>query len=282
MNRNIIVIHPFETEEDTQFSDTKKNWNNARTAKRKILYEEIRKEIQIEEKEPADSDSDDEPSLKHKKRQLHNQITEQNIKKVKIDSSERINSIKNHYTDYRFINGSDIKSTNQRIRTKAESTISSAASSFDTIYILGHCSIGEDSISSIDNDSRITAKELADFLKEAGLKTSYAGKIKIYGCYSGLGISAESKSFAKRFSEEMKILMFHNCRVQGYTTYVGNYFKGHKIAFTGNEKELDQFQKLDSTIMKTHDFERRQLLEKKLDKGLKKISTRSSNKIVDV
>lgn len=108
------------------------------------------------------------------------------------------------------------------------------------IYIIGHCDAGSRSLYRKEDPlgSAIDAGKLASMLFDLGLPTAFAGKIKIYGCYSALWLE-KKPSFAFWFAAEMKALKYLNCEFFGYANIVSNGYVGeHKIA--ADESVIDK------------------------------------------
>lgn len=115
----------------------------------------------------------------------------------------------------------------------------------DRIYVLGHCEPGSSVLMSSEEKGKgqtVSANELAKFFDvPCGLNKSYAGKIKIFGCHSALGLG-DRKSFAEQFKDAMRKREYHNCSIEGYTASVRGYDGEHKVAFIGTAEELERAQ----------------------------------------
>jgi hypothetical protein len=116
--------------------------------------------------------------------------------------------------------------------------ISTCVSGNDQIYVLGHCAPGL-SILGADETLKggsIKAVDLARLFvlsKWLHLPQAFAGKIKIYACFSAVSAGAKKPSFAATFKTYMDIAKYANCTIIGYSAEVGNYGDEHKIAGTG-------------------------------------------------
>lgn len=134
----------------------------------------------------------------------------------------------------------------------------------DQLYICGHCSAGSEFIAA-DSEGRtkIGFLELAFILKkELELKEAFAGKIKIYACFSAVA-KGNDESFALRFKKIMSRAKYKNCQVIGYAMSVGEYYDEHKIAFAGTDEE---FKKIASMM---YQYEDGNITKEELDKFAK-------------
>ena len=99
----------------------------------------------------------------------------------------------------------------------------------DTLYIMGQCAPGLNTLYSLDQKSTITASALVAML-EPYLDSEFPGKVKVYACHSATGGSSGGDSFAKRLADEMRMKSYCECRYFGYNAQVSGFatkdFKG--------------------------------------------------------
>ena len=104
-------------------------------------------------------------------------------------------------------------------------TFASYIGNTDRIYVMGHCSPGDDSLSTevITGTHTCSTDELADhFLKHGLLKTSRV-HIRIHACNSGTP-GPNTASFAAGFKQEMVDNGYNHVTVRGYLSGMGYYF----------------------------------------------------------
>ena len=120
--------------------------------------------------------------------------------------------------------------------------IATCVSGNDQIYVLGHCAPGS-SILGADETLKGGGIEAVDLARlfalgsRLGLPRAFAGKLKIYACFSVVSISAEKPSFAATFKKYMDLAKYTNCSIIGYSAELGNYEGEHKVAGTGRDKK---------------------------------------------
>ncbi|MFJ7792702.1 hypothetical protein [Pseudomonas sp. NPDC096950] len=102
----------------------------------------------------------------------------------------------------------------------------------DHIYVYGHCAPGVDLIAKdVNGKIGLDSVGLAIlFVKKLELNKAFAGKIKIYACFSGVP-DGENKSFAARFKSIMTRAKYPNCQVVGYSMNLSDYLGEHKMAY---------------------------------------------------
>lgn len=110
--------------------------------------------------------------------------------------------------------------------------IAGCAGPEDQIYVYGHCAPGVDLIAKDFNGNvGLKSMDLAFmFARTLKLTEAFAGKIKIYACFSGVDVK-ENKSFAARFKNIMTKARYANCQVVGYSMNLSDYIGEHKIAY---------------------------------------------------
>jgi hypothetical protein len=92
----------------------------------------------------------------------------------------------------------------------------SSLTNLDVVYVMGgHCTSGSENVTWPDNNQNpIKYDVVADRLVSAGLRSDFAGKIKIYSCQSGVG---GDQSFGKRFADYMRGDKGFGCDVYAYS-----------------------------------------------------------------
>jgi hypothetical protein len=88
------------------------------------------------------------------------------------------------------------------------------AAAGDQIYIHGHC-MADDADLHSPTGHTLGCMVVGDRLIECGLRPSFAGAIKVYGCETAL--ETRFKSYARRLAIYLiQMKEFHQCRVYGY------------------------------------------------------------------
>jgi hypothetical protein len=84
----------------------------------------------------------------------------------------------------------------------------------DVVYVYGgHGAAGRDSITWPGDSNPIDSKALANLVAGRINETGFAGRIKVYSCFSGDG---DKRAFARLFAEQMRAKSYLNCRIFGY------------------------------------------------------------------
>ena len=92
----------------------------------------------------------------------------------------------------------------------------STLTNLDVVYVMGgHCVSGSENVTWPDNHKNpIRYNEVADRLVTAGLRSEFAGKIKVYSCQSGVG---GDDAFGKRFANYMRTDKHFTCEFWAYS-----------------------------------------------------------------
>lgn len=96
----------------------------------------------------------------------------------------------------------------------------------DVIYVMGHGSVGGDSISPLgtDNGNALSSADVVARLIAMGLPQLSVCKLKLFACYSGVRGSGVGKAaFAERVRDELRRLNYNGVQVFGYTDSVSHY-----------------------------------------------------------
>ena len=95
----------------------------------------------------------------------------------------------------------------------------------DRIYVMGHCSPGDDYLSTevITGNHTCSTNELANYFCRHGLLKTSAVHIRIHACNSGSPLG-NTPSFAQEFKSELTVLGYNNVTVRGYLSGMGYYF----------------------------------------------------------
>lgn len=227
MAYNLALVNPFNAKESADYDEISRSWLDAWKEKSKKIMPS-----------PSESDSkNSSPSFK-----------EDGIKRLRDDDEEeKAHPSKTQKTSTiisKYISKGCLVSGGPAAE-QLVSFIRTLIGDGDRIYVLGHCEPGSSVLMSSEEKGKgqtVNAKELARFFDVLfGLNKSYAGKIKIFGCHSALGLG-DTKSFAEQFKDAMRKREYHNCTVEGYTASVRGYDGEHKVAFIGTAEELKRAQ----------------------------------------
>jgi hypothetical protein len=113
------------------------------------------------------------------------------------------------------------------------------------LYIRGHGLPGRDFLESSDHTSTRTVTELVQLLKGNLFQPSFAGKIKVYACYSGKDgqtPNGPSPSFVQQFADKMWEAGYKSCSFFGYVESVSTGLKGdglHRWALISDRRARD-------------------------------------------
>ena len=118
----------------------------------------------------------------------------------------------------------------------------------DTLYIMGHCSPGQQTLQSLDGKHKVTGEVSVQDLIEilnGKLDRKFAGKIKIFACQSAKKDTKDSGSFAETFATKLSKAGWVNCRFYGYTEKLSVFqrdVRGHKLTQEGKRaKDFKEF-----------------------------------------
>lgn len=259
MAYNLALVNPFNAKESADYDEISRSWLDAWKEKSKRIMQTT----------PSVSDSkNSSPSFK-----------EDGIKRLRDDDTEENeHPRKTQKKTAAIISKYVSKGCLMRGGSAAEELVSfikTLIGDRDRIYVLGHCEPGSSMLMSSEEKGKgqtVSASELAKFFDlVAGLNKNYAGKIKIFGCHSALGLDNE-KSFAEQFKDAMRKREYHNCSIEGYTASVRGYDGEHKVAFIGTAEELKQAQMAEIL------FAEEKISKSKLDSFYENKTTRPSTR----
>jgi len=226
MTGNVALIAPFPTEDTGDFMEPMAQWEKVfskrHQAREKALEAESQKNASdFQGKGPLKRERDDDGGIDEEF-----DIGEPPAKYIAKPNPFKIRSIR--------LDGSKYKVQQDKEFVKK------LLDGGDSIYILGHCEPGSAELSSegdFTSGVKATVDDVAKLLATTlELSKDFAGKIKVFGCYSGLSKVTGEQSFASRLKTKMHEDGYLNCRFFGYTAMVSAYDEEHKLAFVGDEQ----------------------------------------------